>query len=838
MRLPEIDIPLDSALDTWFRSRFSALTEIQKKALRHTLAGRNALILAPTGSGKTLAAFLSVLNMLAKQARLEPLPNAIRAIYISPLKALGNDIHRNLTEPLEAINASLPDARRIRMDVRTGDTAQEDRAKQQRRRPHLLLTTPESLSTLLSQSGFKDAWDVETVIVDEIHAFAENKRGSLLSLTLERLAPKQRIGVSATAWPLSAIAELLCGVGRECEIASVDLRKSHRLSIEVPPGKAWMPPAGYGSSRAAPTVSRLVGQAHTTLAFTTTRSAAERLGLALGILLPRFEEQIAVHHGSIDRATRLEIERGLAEGTIKAVVCSSSLELGVDFAAVDQVLLIGAPHGVSRALQRLGRSGHRVDGVAEGSLVPLSLPDILQCIALREAARTGRLDALRIPRAPLDVLAQALLAMSILDGLTLDEAFLKVKCAGPYRDLSRYDFDSIVEFLAGGGKVLGGYDGAYGKIKIEPDGHFKVASKRVAREFFLNAGVISDDVQVRVVSRNNRRLGEVEEAFLAGLRPDEAFAMGGKPVKIHQMHPDLAIVVPAPAGERVKTPRWAGNRMPLTLQLAKEELALRRGLRAAFAEGGRKACEQLLRKDWRVTKDVAARAAAFVERQTHASPIPVDDPVQIERVKAKQSLMLLVHIVAGRAVNRSLAWVVGHRLSHGGSVTANFDDHSFLLTLDARTDVSEAALRAAFDPQNWMADLRSVLETTETLGRGFRTIAEIGQLLPRRTYKGQVSRKSATWNAALLYKTFQKYEPDHPLVRETIRGVLEDDCDTAQAEIETARVFETPFEIFDLPRPSPFALPLFAAFNRETLLAQDAERALDDFVARVYEEWA
>ena len=278
--------------------------------------------------------------------------------------------------------------------------------------------------------------------------------------------------------------------------------------------------------------------------------------------------------------------------------------------------------------------------------------------------------------------------------------------------------------------------------------------------------------------------------------------------------------------------------MPLTLQLAREELTLRRSLRTAFEEGGAPACVAILKRNWHVGDAVARRAAEFVSRQTKAAPIPIDSPVQIERVTTKRTLMLLVHVVAGRAVNRSLAWVAAHRLAPGASVTANFDDHSFLLALEKRTDTSESRLRSAFDPIEWNADLRAVLEKTDSLGRGFRAIAEVGQLMPRRTLRGQVSRKSSTWNGALLYKTFMAYEPDHPLVRETVRRTLEDDCDVETALQESTRIFLCPFEIYDLPRPSLFALPLFAAFNRETLTAQDPERSLDDYASRVYEDWA
>ncbi|MFL6417131.1 MAG: DEAD/DEAH box helicase [Bryobacteraceae bacterium] len=831
---------LHPALADWFHQQFSSLSDIQRKALPHTLRGENTLILAPTGSGKTLAAFLSVLSKLAVRASSAQLPNAVCAIYVSPLKALDNDIYRNLSPALDALNGSLPESQQIGMEVRTGDTALADRARQKRKRPHLLLTTPESLSSILSQATWRErGFDPDTVVVDEIHSFAENKRGSLLALCLERLEhrvkrPVQRIGVSATAWPVEAIQKLLCG-SRPCAVAAADIRKSHRLEIVPPEPGTWLPPAGYNSFRIAPTVAGLVEKANCSLIFLTTRSGVERLGLALNILLPELEERIAVHHGSVDRKGREEIEDGLKTGWWRAVVASSSLEMGVDFASVDQVVLVGTPRGVSRALQRLGRSGHRVDGVASGALVPLSLPDLVECVALREAAREGRLDGLRIPGVPLDVLAQVLLGMSIEVEWSADEAFRVVTGAGPFQDLTRSDFDDVLRYLAGIGKVLGPY-GTYGKIILQ-DGKFKVANTKTARDYYMNAGVISTDFEMRVISNRNRQLGAVEEAFIASLQPNEAFIMGGKPVRVARVHGNIA-VVEAAKGEQVKTPRWMGNKMPLTTRMAEEELRLRRGLRQAFEESGAEGCVQFLKTTYGVDENVSSRIASFIERHSNALPVPTDSPVLTERIVNGRNMLLLVHVVAGRAVNRSLAWVAGSRLSKGESVVANFDDHSFLLSLDSRIDVGENALRAAFSPVRFTDDLRQTLSTTETLGTSFRHIAEIGQLLPRRTTRGNVTAKAATWNASLLYKTLLEHEPDHPLLKEAVREVMEDQCDVYRALEEAERIYQTPIRVYDLPRPSPFGLPLFAAFNREVLLAADPDRALDDLVAAIYERWA
>src|SRR5581483_473488 len=608
---PAMDVPPDlhPALRSWFDAHYSSLSDIQQEALPYTLAGENTLILAPTGSGKTFAAFLSVLSRLAVRVSANKLPNAVCAIYISPLKALDNDIHRNLQPALNALNMVSPTKQQIRIEVRTGDTAQKERNRQRRSRPHLLLTTPETLSSILTQTTWRETgFDPDTVIVDEIHSFAEGKRGSLLTVCWERLEypvgrPVQRIGVSATAWPIEAIQQLLCGA-RRCATARTDVRKSHRLGVVAPETGTWLPPAGHNPFRVAPTVAELVLRAQCSLIFLTTRSGVERLALALKVLLPEIDEHIAVHHGSVNRETRQQIEDGLKTGYWRAVVASSSLELGVDFQSVDQVLLIGTPRGVSRALQRLGRSGHRINGVAQGSVVAMSLPDLLESIALHEAVREGRLDALRIPGAPLDVLAQVLLGMSIEQEWDADEAFELIKGAGPYAALSRKDFDDVLHYLSGQGKVLGPY-GTYGKIELH-NGKFRVADAKTARNYYLNVGVISADYEMKVVSVRNKHLGTVEESFVANLQPDEAFIMGGRPVRVKRIHGNIA-VVEAAKGEQVKTPRWMGNKMPLTSQLAEEELKLRRELRIAWEEAGAAGCAAHLRKTYGVDDNVCRR---------------------------------------------------------------------------------------------------------------------------------------------------------------------------------------------------------------------------------------
>ncbi len=823
---------MPKALSDWFAGRYTAPTNVQEIAWRRTLRGENTLILAPTGSGKTLAAFFSVLARLGADASRGTLPNATLAVYVTPLRALGRDIERNLAEPLAALNATLPPRDQIRMEIRTGDTSTKDRSRMARRRPHLLLTTPESLSSLLSQKSWLDGLSPHVVIVDEIHAFAENKRGALLALSLERLETRapgafQRIGLSATASPASAIAQLLCG-HRHCAIVQDSVRRTHRLDLHAPD---HLPAAGYDPGRIAHAAVETLAGAQSTIAFCSTRSASERLGAALAYLLPDDESRIGVHHSSIERGERELLEERLSRGEMKCVVCSTSLELGVDYAGVDQVLLVGTPRGVSRALQRLGRSGHRSGQMAYGRLLPLSLPDLLEAIAMREAVRAGALETLRVPESPLDVLAQVLLGMAVERRWEIGAALALVRRAGPYLNLPAADFQDVLTYLAGGGQVLA----RYGKIVVE-DGHFTVASPKIARDYFHGIGCISEDFRVKILTKNNRRLGDVEEHFLASLRPGEAFLMAGKVVEVERLAPGVAIVKPSNS-DRVQTPRWMGGKMPLSSRMAEEEIRLRRTLREAFSAGGRPACEQVLRDVFKVPANLAAMAAGFVERQSAAAPIPIDSPVQIERVRRARQQVLMVHSVSGRAINQSLAWVAAWRLAPGESVVSNSNDHGFLLSLNARVDIDETSLRAALAPTGFMNDLETVLRATDTLGRKFRNVAETGQLIPKRSYKGPANTKYSSWNGTLLYQTLMTYEPNHVLVRETVREVLEDLLDAPHALTEAKRLHAAPWEWFDHPRPSPFALPLFAAFNRDVLLAGDPLRAFDEMAAQVYAEW-
>ncbi|MCI0746446.1 MAG: DEAD/DEAH box helicase, partial [Verrucomicrobia subdivision 3 bacterium] len=485
-----------SAVTEWFAKIYPAPTPAQSQAWPQIEAGRNVLIVSPTGTGKTFAAFLSVLNELALLDPTAALHNTIYAIYVSPLRALSYDLEKNLSDPLQAIYGEKSP---IRVGLRTGDTTAAERRRQHTRPPHILLTTPESLALLLSQAKWLPLLaTVRWMIVDEIHALAENKRGAHLSLSMERLdqwvtesgGHMQRIGLSATVAPLSEMAQFLVGTHRNCEVIDVSTAKKVDLRVYSPLGNEPYPPSGYTGQRLIRELARLVTENRTTLVFTNTRSGAEAATFWLHQALPELSGSIECHHASLDRDVRQEVEDRLKRGELRAVVCSTSLELGIDIGSVDLVVMLSTPKGVSRALQRTGRAGHNISVTSRGLLMATNMNDLVECCATALLARTRQLDPVRLPKAPLDVLAQHLVSMGCVRRWQRPAALELVRSAYPYRNLTESDFGDVLEYLAGGGKALRQqYTDVFGKIDLREDS-FQTHSGRVQRDLLQNIGVI------------------------------------------------------------------------------------------------------------------------------------------------------------------------------------------------------------------------------------------------------------------------------------------------------------------------------------------------------------
>src|ERR1700719_3194493 len=583
---------LHPRLARWFRKSFPSFTHAQLLAVPAILNRQSILLISPTGSGKTLAGFLAVFDFLlrttdkarppsaARTSQRRDVPTGVECIYISPLRALAYDIEKNLRGPILGLSME----KEWTVHLRTGDTTPAERARFRKRGAHFLVTTPESLAVMLAQRSYATHFrDCQFLIIDELHAFAGNKRGADLAISLERLEHLRkindavcRIGLSATAAPANERARFLVGVDRRCIVAEARDEKKTIVEVFSPIRRDPYPPAGYTGARLYSELADLIRRQQSVLVFTNVRSAAEQIGLRLKELLPELSDQIETHHASLDRSVRLEVEDRLKNGELRAVVCSTSLELGIDIGAVDLVVMVATPKGVSRAIQRIGRSGHSMNRTSHGVLVATNVGDLVEATVTAKLVRERALDPIRVPDKPYDVVAQHLVGLAALHPIGIDDAFALVRRAYPFRDLSRAEFDRILNYLEGGGESLEKqYAGVFGKIRIDR-GMISLAHPRIGRQLLANIGTIVSEGFVDVLLKR-RRLGSVEEGFIKQLQIGDLFILAGRVVRLIDTGVNEAYVERAD-GHLPTVPRWNTAYMPLTSGLARAVRQLRTDL--------------------------------------------------------------------------------------------------------------------------------------------------------------------------------------------------------------------------------------------------------------------
>jgi ATP-dependent Lhr-like helicase len=854
-----------SRVTRWFETRFAEPTPAQTVAWPLIEAGKNVLIVSPTGTGKTFAAFLSVLNELALLHERGELRHTIYCIYVSPLRALSYDLEKNLNEPLKEIYGEQSP---IRVGLRSGDTTQSERQKQLTKPPHILLTTPESLCLLLSQEKWlPHLGTARWIIVDEIHALAENKRGAHLSISLERLSTLnsrpstslQRIGLSATVAPLRDVAKFLVGTNRECEIVDVSAVKRVDLRVYSPLGKDPYPPGGYTGQRLIHELGRLVQENRTTLVFTNTRSGAEAAAFWLKEALPELVDQIECHHASLDRDVRLEVEDRLKRGELRAVVCSTSLELGIDIGSVDLVVMLSTPKGVSRALQRTGRAGHNINVTSRGLLMATNMNDLVECCATALLARSRQLDPVRLPRAPLDVLAQHLVSMGCIQRWPRPQALELVRGAYPYRDLTEQEFDDVLDYLAGGGKALRAqYTDVFGKIHLDDD-TFETRTGIVRRDLLQNIGVIPNEGVV-AVRMKRRTLGFIEEIFLRNLQPGDVFIIAGRAVKLERVG-SMECWVSDAKHATPTVPRWNANKMPLTNKVAEEIVKFRTEIRDRIEECG-SATNDMLRLTepradvlvtWIAQRFDCGRTNAEIicrihEAQHEISEIPTSDFLLVEELlfsgneeaelvgespkkhvqKARQrfaaaSRHYFFHTLVGRAANEALSRVVAQRLSRlrGGNAVATPDDYGFVLTVTPQQHFASGELPALLSPENFARDLDEALSRSYLLKHHFRNAAQAGMMVYRNFFGEQKSVRKLQWSAEVIFNVLAQYEPDHVLMREAKRDAVHTYIDIEGALAFLQRAAKKPMRIRPVERVPPLSFALFVTKIKEALLVED-----------------
>jgi ATP-dependent Lhr-like helicase len=836
----EILASMHPLLREWFLSKFKTFTPPQRYAIVESSRGNNILITSPTGSGKTLAAFMASLSMLVDKAEKNELKDEVYVVYVSPLKALNNDIRRNLEEPLSEIYDLAEkkgiDLQEIRIAVRTGDTDARERQKQMKKPPHILITTPETLAiTLCSPKFSKTLRNVRYLIVDEIHAVAENKRGVHLALSMERLQRIQlgkmvRIGLSATIAPIDEVARFLVGrdygVERDCLVADVSYEKKMDIRVISPINDFFNLTAEEISERLYDTIAELVRNSKTTLIFTNTRSATERV---VYHLKKRLNEPIRAHHSSLSKEVRLEVENELKEGKLKCVVSSTSLELGIDIGYIDLVILLGSPKSINRALQRIGRSGHRLHEVSVGRIIVLDPDDLVECTVLAKEAMERRLDRIRIPENCLDVLCQHVVGMAIEKKWKIEEALALVRNAYPYRNLSREDFLSVLRYLSGEFSELERKN-VYAKIWFdEHEGVFGRRGKMLRPIYYLNVGTIPDEVAINVITKEGKMVGKVEEDFAERLVVGDIFVLAGKTFRFLKSK-GMNVIVEEVEGERPTVPSWFSEQLPLSYDLALRIQKFRREMEERLEN----AVEWLM-ENYNIDKASANAIYRYFMEQKLFSEIPTDKKLVIEKYEGEKNYYFF-HTLVGRKANNAISRVFAYRVGimKDCNVQIVLNDNGFALILPEHKRLSDAEIESLFLMPNFEDHLKKSLDRTEMLRRRFRHVA-VRSFMILRNYLG---REKSVWkqqlNADAILSFLKRYYPDFPVLRETYREIMEDAMDIKNAMDYLSRVGkEIELKIVRVPYPSPFAFNLFILGEEDVVLMEDRRKVLRELHEKV-----
>ncbi len=816
------------AVSRWFGERFGEPTPVQRAGWEAIGTGRHTLIVAPTGSGKTLAAFLISLDRLLREGLNGPLPDETRVLYVSPLKALSTDIHLNLAEPRRGIRKKAEEAGcfapKITAAVRTGDTPASERSAMLRRPPHILVTTPESLYLLLTAARAREMLrTVRTVIVDEIHAVVESKRGAHLALSLERLehvvgAPLQRIGLSATVDPVEEVASFLVGQRQGCAIVNQGHRRTLELGVEVPssPLEAVMSTEVW--EEVYDRLAQLIGEHRTTLVFVNTRRMAERVARHLSDRLG--DQAVTAHHGSLSKEMRLDAEKRLREGRLKALVATASLELGIDIGAVDLVCQLGSPRRISTFLQRAGRSGHTVTGTPEGRLFPLSRDDLVECLALLRGVRAGRLDRIRIFEKPLDVLAQQIVAEAACQDWREDDLFALFRRAYPYRSLERREFDEVVEMLAAGFTTRRGRRGAL----IHHDAVNRcLRGRRGSRLTAITCGgTIPETADYRVVlDPEELFLGTVNEDFAIESLPGDVFQLGNTSWRILKVERGVVRVADA-QGEPPSVPFWLGEAPGRSDELSDEVARLRGELEAFYGEPDRAVA--WLTREVNVAPAVAGQVVSYLfEARRLLGALPTKQRLIAERFFDEAGgMQLVIHSPYGSRINRAWGLALRKRFCRqfNFELQAAATEDALLLSLGPQhsfplidvfrylksANVRDLLVQALIDAPVFQARWRWNATVSLALARqrgGKKTPPQI-QRMEAEDLLAAVFPDAA---ACLENVAGDREIPDHPLVRQTLEDALREamDLDGLVALLRGIEEGRIACEARDLPEPSPLA---------------------------------
>lgn len=792
----------DHPLTHWLQNKGWNWFPHQLETLDAAQNSKNILLCAPTGAGKTLSGFLpSLVELNSLGGKF----SGIHTLYISPLKALTVDVHRNIGRPIEELN--LP----ITYETRTGDTPASKRARQKTKPPNMLMTTPESLALLLSYPEAPEYFkNLRYLIIDELHAILDSKRGDLLSLGMARLgalAPNaQRIGLSATIADPTTAADWLSP--HNTQIIRAPARTYP--DIKILQSQERIPWAGHMASYAMKDVYAELKQNKMSIVFVNTRAQAELVFQNLWKINDA-DLKIALHHGSLERELRRKVEVRMAEGNLDCVVATSSLDLGLDWAEVDLVVQIGAPKGISRLLQRIGRSNHRLNEPSKALLVPTNRFEYLECLAAKAGIAHNEIDGVLPKKGGLDVLAQHIFGTACSGPFNADRLFNEIKTAWPYKDITREDFDKTIAFVTNGGYALDNYN-QYKRIEINYDGDYELTSKKMARQYRMNIGTIVESPMLQV-KMGRRKLGTIEENFINHLAPGDTFLFAGNVVKFEGLH-DMMVMVSRTTSKDAKIPSYDGGKLPMSTHLSFR-------VRQLLEE----------RHEWPTLPD---NVRHWLEHQEERSILPDTHTMLVEIFPRQRKHYLVAYTFAGRTANQTLGFLIMRRLQRNGDKPVSFvaTDYAIAITmLQSPTNIEDL-----FSVNLLGEELNEWLQDTPLIKRLFREDAVIAGLIERRHPGSQKTGRQMTFSSDLIYEVLYKYEPDHILLRAARQdangGLIDIDRLTDLLVSIQGKII-----IKNLKKISPLAVPMILQIARENLSRkQVGEYYLEDLEQSLLEE--
>lgn len=796
--------------ETWFAEQGWTPFPFQREAWEAHLSGYHGLVNAPTGSGKTYSLGLPILlDFLRKHADTPgKADNGLQAIWITPIRALTREIQGALQRAADDLGLNW------RVAIRSGDTSSAERQKLKRKPPEILITTPESLHLLLASKHYERYFkDLSTIVIDEWHELIGSKRGVQIELALSRLKgflPKLRVwGISATIGNMDEALAVLLGnslVEGKYKVVRADIEKQINLKTILPDTIETFPWAGHLGISLIEKVVPVIKSGQSTLIFTNTRAQCEIWYQKLLDVAPDLAGIIAMHHGSIDRKLRDWVENALHEGTLKAVVCTSSLDLGVDFRPVENIIQIGSPKGVARFIQRAGRSGHQPGAVSTIYFVPTHSLELMEGAALRQAVREKQLES-RLPYIrSFDVLIQYLITLAVSDGFFPEHIFTEVQQTYSYSSMTHDEWKWLLHFITTGGESLYAYD-EYRKVDIEENGRYKVNSRRVAMRHRMQIGTITGDASMQVKYVKGSRIGSIEEWFIAQLKPGDTFWFAGRSLELVRIK-EMTVQVKRSRKKKGKIPAWLGGKMPLSSQLS---LYIRTKM------------DQVRMGE---VEDIElARLEPLLQVQRERSHIPNRHEFLLESFSSREGHHLVVYPFEGRNVHEGMGSLIAYRLSQITPISFSIamNDYGFELLSDSPIPIEEALAQGLFSTDNLSQDIMASINAAELAKRKFRDIASIAGLIFMGYPGKQKKNRHVQASSQLFFDVFRDYEPGNLLYQQAYEEVMTFQLEEARLRAALSRIEEQKIVLSKPPKATPFAFPIIVDRLRERLSSEKLE---------------